>query len=460
MRLLSVALLLTALLSSSGVQAQLQPVPPSPGSAPAAGVGAPVTIAEAILVAYQNHARVLTAEQDVESARQRVRQARTGTLPSVTGEVNYRGRGTSNIGGLFGGEPIGTVTTPAGPRRRTLDTDSVSFDRGIQPRIAVSYPIYDGGLTRRQVEQARAGVEGSTANLAAARNNLALDVTSNYLFQLRSAQLLDLRQEQERLALEQVQRVQAQIELGSAAPADRALVESEYQNRRVDRIQAEFDVRIAANALRNTMGLDAGAPLILVEPAPAEEQAPALVDLIAQSQRQRPEVVQAEAQVRSAQAVRQIARIRRKPRLDTAFSFNLSPTDEFNRGDFAFAAGVSMPLWDAGLTHALEQEARSNEEAAQAQLAQTRKDVAADVQDAYLNLISAQERVRASRQAVGAARINLQQATARYETGALGVTVLELIQAQVQFANASNAAIGAAYDVHLAQAQLKRAVSE
>jgi outer membrane protein TolC len=59
---------------------------------------------------------------------------------------------------------------------------------------------------------------------------------------------------------------------------------------------------------------------------------------------------------------------------------------------------------------------------------------------------------------VEAAQVNLEQTTARYERGLAGVTVVDLIQAQVQFADASNSAIQALYDTHFAQAQLNRAI--
>ncbi|MCC2672906.1 MAG: type secretion outer membrane protein TolC family, partial [Armatimonadetes bacterium] len=150
--------------------------------------------------------------------------------------------------------------------------------------------------------------------------------------------------------------------------------------------------------------------------------------------------------------------IQRKPRLDTTFAFNVAPNNPFERSNFSVGAAVSMPLWDAGLTHAREQVARTDVNAAAAQLEQVRKDVGADVVEAYLNLANSRERLEASRLAVEAAQVSLEQTTARYERGLAGVTVVDLIQAQVQFANASNAAIQALYDMHLAQAQLNRAI--
>jgi len=452
-------------LFSSGVQAQPDPLPPSvsPLTPPVRGGAAaqePVSLQEAIQIAQQNHARVAVAEESVESARQQVRIARTGTLPSISGEVGYQGRGTSNLGGLFGPTPTQTIPGVDGqpPTRSRLDTDTATFDRGIQPRIGLSYTLYDAGLTRTSVRQARAGVESNIANLGAVRNNLTLDVTSAYLAQLRADRILTLRRVQEELAAEQLRRVEARVREGAAAEADRALPLSEYRNRQVDRILAQNDVRVAANTLRNIMGLKVGTELRLVELREQVEPLPTVETLRAVAERERPEVIQAEAQMRVSQASVTLARIQRKPRLDTSFSFDVTPNDPFQRSNFAVGAAVSMPLWDAGLTHARELQARTQVQTAAAQLEQIRKDVEADVVEAYLNLANARERLEASRLAVEAAQVNLEQTTARYERGLAGVTVVDLIQAQVQFASASNSAIQALYDTHFAQAQLNRAI--
>jgi outer membrane protein len=419
----------------------------------------PVSIQEALQIAYQNHARLAVAEESVAAARQRVRQARTGTLPTVTGSVGYNGQGTSNLGGIFGGNPRRNVALPGGGTQSvSIDRDTATFNQGLQPRLSLNYNVYDGGLTRVSVRQARANVEGSIANLATVRNNQTFEVTTNYLVQLRSRRLLELRVAQEKLAEEQLRAVDASIEVGEAAVADRALVLSEYQNRRVDRIQVENDLRVAANSLRNSMGLPVGPPLELVELQENLEPLLPLETLRATAQRQRPEVIQAETQVRVAQASVSIARIGRKPRLDTTFQFNVSPNDPFTRGDYAVGAAVSLPIWDAGLSHSQEQEAKTGVSSSAAQLEQTKKDVSADVEEAYLNLVNARERLAAGRLAVEAAQVNVEVTTARYQRGLAGTDVLDLITAQVQFATANNNAISALYDIYLAQAQLNRAI--
>lgn len=421
----------------------------------------PISVQEAIQIAYQQHARVTVAEEGVEAARQRIRLARTGTLPLVTGEVSYSGRGTNSLFGSFGGEPTRTIrTTPGQTRRVLVDTDTLTFNQGLQPRLGLAWNVYDGGQTRAQVRQARAGLDANQSNLAAVRNNLEFDVTANYLLQLRSERLLELRVTQERLAEEQLARVEARIRAGEAPAADRALALSELRNRQVDRIQAENDVQVSANALRNAMGLPVGPPLNLVELRERLDEPPTLEQLQEIARRQRPEVVQAAAQVQIAEQGVSLARINRRPRLDTLFSFNVNPNNPLQRSDFSVGANVSVPVFDFGRTHAIEQEAKTDVQATTAQLEQVRKDVQAEVVEAYLNLINARQRLEASRLAVEAAQVNLENATARYQLGAAGANVVELITAQTQFATANNNAISALYDVFLAQAQLDRAIGQ
>ena len=405
----------------------------------------PISLQEAIQLAWQNQASVAVAEESLDAARYRVREVRTGTLPRAIGQIGYAGRGNDELAGLFGSARA---------------ANSVRMDLGLQPRFGLTFPAWDGGLTRQSVKQARANVDGSQAGVTTARNNLAFNVTSNYILQLRAERRAELRKVQVRLAEEQLRSVDAKISIGQIAPAERALPLSELRNRQFELNSAENGALVAANTLRNAMGLPVGKPLKLVEIEENREPLLPIETLRAVALRQRPEVAQDLATVKSSQASISIARIGRKPRLDTNFSFNLTPNDVFTKSDWAFSAMISMPLWDAGVTHYREQQSRSQAEIAQIRLEQTRKDVTADVEEAYLNLVNARARQEVSRLAVAAAQVNLEATTARYEQGIANTDVISLIQAQVQFATANNNAIEALYDIHLAQAALARATGK
>ena len=401
----------------------------------------PISLKQAVQVGLLQHANVLIAKEGLEASRQRVRQARVGTLPSVLFELGYGGTAINDLLQIFGTQDI---------------PNSLGFDQGIQPTVMLRHTLFDGGLTRSSVRRARAGVNSAREGVRVARNDLSFLIASSYLAQLRAASVLDLRRTQEQLALDQLRLVEGLIEGGAAPESDKALPLSAYRNTQVDRIQAENDLRIAATRLRNIMGLPAGPLLLLIDVIERTLTLEPMSALMNQALRSRPEILQDEAQVRVSREGVQLARLRRRPLVSTSFGFNVNPNLKTKRSDFVVAATISMPLWDAGLTHAQEREARTDYRSAQRRLEQTRKDVMAEVEEAYRNAINARERLDASKLAVQAAGVNLNSTNARYELNL--VTTVELTTAQVQYFQANNNAIQALYDVHLARVQLNRAL--
>lgn len=414
------------------------PAAPAPAAGAAEATERPITIQEAIDIAFRNHADVAIASQGIVSARQRVTQARTGTLPSVTGGVTFSGRGTSDLGGAFGAGPTST-----------------RYDNGAQPAIQARQTLFDTGLTRLQVRQARFGVTSAEAALVNTRRLLAFTVTSDYIQLLRNQKQYDLTKEQVRLAQEQLDLIDARIGAGAAAASDRFPLLRELRLAQERQIAARNDVNVSASALRNSMGLPLGPPLRVADLPEPLYQVPTLQESLAEAVRLRPDLAQAVASVETATAGLSLAHTRRRPLLTGSLGFNVTPNDAVSRSDWNFLTGVSMPLWDAGLTRAQEREAAATLDSNRARLEQTRKDVEAEVQQAHLNVASAKERVDASRASVEAARVALEAANARYQQG-LAITV-DLTDAQLGFITASTDAINALYDYYLARAQLSRA---
>lgn len=398
-----------------------------------------LTLKEAIAIAFENQGSAQSARLQAMAARERITQEQAGNLPSVIGSVYY------NVAGRRVSRAAGGFTTS-------------ESNSGVQPEVALSYNIFDSGLTSARVRQARSGALAQKATLGAVQNDLALLVASDYYSQLRAGKLVDLRSEQVRLAEEQLKGVEARISVGDAASADSALPLSELRNRQVDLIQARNDLAIAANNLRNTLGLPVGNALELAEnseglAAPEGD----LEELQSEALENRPEVLRARARVESNRAGVSAARVNQMPRLDTVLRLGVTPREDDQRSYWELGAVVSLPLFDAGSSQARVNEAQFGAQASEVELEQTLFDVSADVKEAWTNLSSARERLAASELAVDAARINLQQTTERYNLGASGVTVISLITAQVQFATASSNAIQAEYDLKLAEIQLNRA---
>jgi outer membrane protein len=420
------------------------PGAPAPGTVPTpsatpATAEKPITLPEAIDIAMRNHANIEIASQGIVSARQRVTEAKTGTLPSITGVVAYSGRGVFDVGGIFG------------PGNNVVVTDN-----GVIPTIGARQTLYDNNQTRLQVRQARAGLTTAEAGLSDARRILAFIVTSDYIQLLRSGKQYVLRDDQVNLAQQQLDLIDGRIAAGAAAASDRFPLLRELRLAQQARIGAQNDVNVSASALRNSMGLPLGPPLQVAELPEAIFDVPSLQASLTEAMHARPDLLQAQAAVTSSQAALSLAQVRRGPVLSSSIGFNVTPKNVNSRSDWNFLAGVAMPIWDAGLTRAQERDAAAALEANRARLEQTQKDIEAEVQQAHLNVASARERVDASASAVEAARVALEAANARYQQG-LAITV-DLTDAQIGFITARNDQINAIYDYFLARAQLARAV--
>jgi outer membrane protein len=404
----------------------------------------PLTLEQAIDIAYRNHGDIAVAERSLSEARSRVTEARAGTRPNLTGGLTYQGRGVNDIGSVFGNVQQNT-----------------SFDPGIMPGIQLRNTLFDNGQTRLSVRSAQASVRGAEAGVANTRVNLAFDVTNNYFGLLRAQSLESLSREQVRQAEEQLQLVDARIEVGDEAKVSRFQVLVEVENARVALLQAQNQVRQSGAALRALMGLPVGSPPRLADVAPpapgsALPAAPAIDEAVAEASRNHPQLLQDAASVDAARADLRLAGLRRRPILTTTTGLNLNPRDTRTKSDWTVLAGISMPIWDSGVTRARQEESRYRLESAEAREQQTRIDVTTAVQQAVLNIQNAKDRVDASAVAVEAATQNLQAVNARYLQGV--VRVVDLTTAQVNNFQAQSNAITALYDYYIAQAQLKRAM--
>jgi len=448
-----------------------------------------LTLEAAIDVALANHGNVSAARQSLAASQSRITAARSGLYPQANVSV---------------GTDIGRSTTVSGTGVSSGSANSSSYTTSTQTNFGLSQNIFDGGRARAQVRQAQSNTVSAGAGIGIARQNLASTVANNFYEQLRQERLVQQRGQQVGLALAQLAQIEAQIEAGTVARVD-------AQSVRVTLSQARFDLTSARNALttaqtnlRNALGLQRGPALRLSEgtdvaalsasfaPLSAEETAtalasPALVaapneeatvagdtpmpaaptpapislpvlagleQYIEQAQRLRPDLLQARAAVQRSEAAVSIAKADQLPQVSVSAGYNLQNLTNSGRGPTA-GLSLSLPLFDAGVRKADVKASQAELAAVRLQLGQLDKDVDADVEAAYVNVSGSVERISNAQDLVVSARANLEAATERYRAG-VGI-VLDVVNAQTQFAQAQTSATTAIYDYQVALANLARA---
>ena len=124
--------------------------------------------------------------------------------------------------------------------------------------------------------------------------------------------------------------------------------------------------------------------------------------------------------------------------------------------DFRTAFLATMPLYDAGQTSRMVQNAKLHAQSAQKGRERTRQEVVFQVVNAYLTDLLAQETVRVAKSAVDMTKSDLERVNARQQSG-LAVPS-DLLSAQVQLAQAEEDLLRAQNSVDLAHAGLNVAM--
>jgi outer membrane protein len=128
----------------------------------------------------------------------------------------------------------------------------------------------------------------------------------------------------------------------------------------------------------------------------------------------------------------------------------------FTRNPYSLSASLSLPIFNGFQRESNIQTATINRNNAQNAIRQQELSLTADVTAAYLNLTTSQQAVQLQEQNAATARRALTLAQERYRVGT--ISLVELIQSRSDFGTAETSRISAVYDFQRAFAQLESAV--
>ena len=173
----------------------------------------------------------------------------------------------------------------------------------------------------------------------------------------------------------------------------------------------------------------------------------------------RPEILEAQTLVDADKLGIKIAHAGLQPQFQLTAGADYFPTTSFQtprQRTAEVTATLVVPLYDGGATNDRVAEAKLTTQNAQTSLDSARTDVALDVRQAYLNLVTADEQIASANAALQQAIAARQLAEIRYE-GQVGL-YLEVTDAEAALVTAQNSQVNAVYDYEIARAQFLNAL--
>lgn len=429
-----------SLLALGALVASAQDVPPAPASPPV------LTLDEAVAIGIENAFTVRLREADSEQARQRVRQALSAMLPTLTlgGSYTRWDRLTSGGStGSTGGGDTGTFEIP---------NDSKQVTASVQQYVDIT------GTLRKALDAAKLAEQASVQLLQAEMSSVKNDVRSAYLQTLQAEELIAVQRSALVAAQGRLEIARRRFEAGEIANFDVLRLETEVRSAEQQVLVAERNAVLSRQLLNNLLGRPietefATAPvegLPLVEASADELTTNALAN--------RPEAVAAELNVQAREKLTQVEERGNLPMLIISGQ-HVRVIDPFmgqNDTSTTGSAVISWPVFDGGLTRARVREARQETERARINREQSRLGISLEVRQALTQVVTARQALVVATSARDVAAEALRLAQLRFEEQ-VGI-LLDITQAQSDFVAAETNLVNARYAYLVAFAALQRAV--
>ncbi len=338
--------------------------------------------------------------------------------------------------------------------------------------VGGQYTLWDNGQREATFSQAKDRRDATLNRNEQTKQNLIFQVTQAYYNVLKAQELVKVDLEILERSRENTNRVRAFVEAGIQIEADVATAQVTEANDELSLLNDQNALEIAMATLPRIMGLDPATLITVAEDTDyalyrdkgqIEAVVLSIEEAIQRAFETRPEFKELQSTINRLEWDLTLARLSRWPQLNAEYNYNVNLDDYLhereNFTDFRsweVRTTLNFPIFDGGFRTRRIQEAALSLEQVREDASDLERSVALDVRQAYLNLRRAERAVDISNTQVRNAELSLQVIRGRFEQE-LSI-LLELLNAQTEFARALTNQVRAFYDYKIAQVALQRAM--
>ena len=307
-------------------------------------------------------------------------------------------------------------------------------------QLGASMPLFTGFQIPNQIKLAKLNLEGATADLEKAKNDIRMKVAEAYVQILYNMEMADVARRQIDIDSAQVTRLEAFVKNGKAAEAELSQQKATLANSRLTATQALNNCRLAVLTLTQLLELPTPEGFAIVRPDISGLSGISGVsgltpDLIyAEALGVKPEILSQQLKLKGHEHSIKIAQAANYPTLSlsgglgtnyyTTSGFKSDAFGEQLKNNFSQYIGLNLniPIFNRFLTRNNIRSARIDYENQQLTLDNTKKTLYQEIQKVYYNALNAQSKEEASLQAMESTKDAFELMQAKYETGKATIT--------------------------------------
>jgi len=387
-----------------------------------------------VAIAKERQPSLAAAQGALAVSRGKIGQAEAGYYPQVDASASY------------------TRLSPGGTSSGVVSRSFDQFAAG----LTVKQRLYDFGKTSAGVAVQQTGLDAARADLASVEEQVVFAATLAYYDLLKATKNIEVAVETVKGFEAHLEQAKGFFEAGLKPKYDVTKAEGDLSNARLNLIRVKNAASQAHVRLNTTMGFPEAPDYEIVDtlrftpyPLPFEQA-------MAMAYEHRPDLKALQLKKRGAEQGVALARKGDLPYLSGVATSSYSGDTLAMDSGWSLGMAVAVPLFNGYQTKYQVGEAQANVDILAAKEASLRQGIHQDVQQGYLNLKEAEERIAATKFAIQQAEENATLATGRYEAG-VGAPV-EVSDADVLLVNARTNHIQALYDYRITQTIIEQAV--
>lgn len=397
-----------------------------------------LTLDQAVDMGLKNHPSLQIANAGLDIASSGVTQNVSNYYPSISANGSLaRNDGTFalNIPGF-----------PVISQRYNIYTGAVQ----------VNETIFDFGRTINKVSASHQLVDAALASFDSTRQTIILNVKLAYYGYMQQQQVVSVNQEAVEQTSQHLKEAKAFYSVGKVAQLDVTRAEVDYANAQVGLIVAKNQLQLAKLQLDNAMGILSSSQYAVQDTFEIPPFSMTLDSAEAVMESVRPDLVAAKARVEASLALVNAAWDQNLPTISangtyTWSNFNFPLVSHWNAG-----LTVTLPLFQGFSVTAQVDQARAGTDAAKAGLELLRESMILEIEQNYLGVQQAEDRIAATSKLVEEAEESMRLAERQYVAG-VG-SAIEVTDAQLSLSNARITRIQALSDYNSFLVRLQRSM--